>query len=78
VQTAVSFLTTCLKSPDEDDYKKLRRCMRYLRSSKDIPLTLEADSLHVIKWYVDSSYAGHPKYARSHWGGSNFWQGRRV
>jgi hypothetical protein len=35
VQTAVSFLTTRVKSPDEDDYKKLQRCMRYLRSSKD-------------------------------------------
>ena len=67
VQPAVSFLTTRVKSPDEDDYKKLGRCMRYIRSSMDIPLTLEADSLHVIKWYVDSSYAVHPDM-RSHTG----------
>jgi hypothetical protein len=31
IQTTVAFLTTRVKSPDEDDYKKLGRCMKYLR-----------------------------------------------
>jgi hypothetical protein len=60
VQTAVSFLTTRVKSPDVDDLKKLQRCMRYLRSTIDIVLTLEATHLNCLAWYVDSSYAVHP------------------
>eukprot|EP00978_Attheya_sp_CCMP212_P015107 scaffold38838_cov56-Attheya_sp.AAC.3 len=34
-----------------------------------MPLTLEADSLHIIKWWVDASYAVHPD-AKSHTGGT--------
>ena len=49
IQTAVAFLMTRVKGPDVDDYKKLRRVMRYLRGTKDMPLTLEADDLHVLK-----------------------------
>jgi len=30
IQTAVAFLCTRVKSPDEDDYKKLARCISYL------------------------------------------------
>jgi hypothetical protein len=33
IQTAVAFLCTRVKSPDTDDYKKLARCMKYLRQS---------------------------------------------
>jgi hypothetical protein len=57
IQTAVAFLTTRVKGPDEDDQKNLRRCMQYLRGSLDIELTLEADNLHIVKWWVDASYA---------------------
>ena len=61
IQTAVAFLCTRVKSPDVDDYKKLCRVMRYLRGTKTMPLaTLEADSLNVVKWWVDASFAVHP------------------
>ena len=30
IQEAVAFLTTCAKSPDEDNQKKLQRCIIYL------------------------------------------------
>jgi hypothetical protein len=59
IQTAVAFLTTRVKSPDTDDYKKLARVMRYLRATPEIVLTLEADDIHVIKWHVDGSFAVH-------------------
>jgi hypothetical protein len=59
IQTAVAFLTTRVKSPDTDDYKKLTRVMRYLRATPEIVLTLEADDIHVIKWHVDGSFAVH-------------------
>jgi len=40
IQTAVAFLTTRVKKPDQDDLKKLCRVMRYLRNTSHIPLTL--------------------------------------
>jgi hypothetical protein len=67
IQTTVAFLTTRVKSPDEDDYKKLDRCMKYLRQTIDLPLTLEADDMHVVKWWVDASFAVHPDM-KSHTG----------
>jgi hypothetical protein len=69
VQTAVAFLCTRVKSPDTDDYKKLTRVIKYLRSTSDLGLTLEADETQIIKWWVDASYAVHPNM-RSHIGGT--------
>ena len=41
-QTAVALLTTRVKKPDEDDLKKLRRVMRYLRNTGHSVQTSEA------------------------------------
>ena len=68
VQTAVAFLCTRVKSPDVDDMKKLRRLVCYLRCTKALCLTLEADNLQVVKWWVDASFAVHQDM-RSHTGG---------
>jgi hypothetical protein len=59
IQTAVSFLTRRVKAPDVDDYKKLRRVMQYLRGSINLVLTLEADDMQVVKWFIDASYGVH-------------------
>ena len=67
MQTAVAFLTTRVKSPDQDDYKKLARVMRYLRATIDLVLTLEADDHTLVKWWVDGSFAVHPDL-KSHTG----------
>ena len=69
IQTAVAFLCTRVKASDEDDYKKLTRVMRYLRATADMPLTLEADNLQIVEWWVDASYAVHPDM-KSHTGGT--------
>jgi hypothetical protein len=50
IQTAVAFLGTRVKAPDVDDYKKLAQVMKYLQGTPALPLTLEADDLHVMKW----------------------------
>ena len=67
LQTAVAFLTTMVTVPDEDDMKKLGRVMKYLRETKDLFLTLSADNLHALNWWVDASFAVH-KDMRSHTG----------
>jgi hypothetical protein len=59
VQTTVAYLTTRVRAPDEDDYKKLSRVVKYLRGSIDKILTLEADAMHLVKWWVDASFAVH-------------------
>ena len=59
IQTAVAFLTTRVKQPDVSDWKKLTRCVRYLRGCKDLPLTLESDGSGIIRWWIDASFAVH-------------------
>jgi len=46
---------------------KLVRLMRYLHSTPKLHLTLSADDLQTIKWYVDASFAVHPDF-KSHTG----------
>jgi len=54
-----------VRSPSVDDWHKLLRYMQYVkRTWKDV-LTLSADNLNVVKWYVDASFAVHPDF-RSH------------
>jgi hypothetical protein len=55
----VAFLYTRVKSPDVDDWKKLRRVMLYLRGTPDLPLTLEAGDMSILKWWIDASFATH-------------------
>ncbi len=59
IQTTVAFLTTRVKHPDEDDWGKLKRVLRYLHSTRLLTLTLHADSLSKIIWYVDASHQLH-------------------
>ena len=69
IQTPVAFSTTRVKGPDTDDYKKLARMIQYLHGAPDLALTLEADDTHMIKWWVDASFAVHPDM-RSHTSGT--------
>jgi len=68
IQPTVAFLCTRVKGPDTDDYKKLKRMMQHLRDTKDLEHTTEINNIHVIKWWIDGSYAVHPDM-RSHTGG---------
>jgi hypothetical protein len=48
IQTPVSFLTTRVKHPDEDDWGKLKCVLTYLQSTCSLKLTLFAESLSII------------------------------
>jgi hypothetical protein len=41
--TAIAFLTTRVRNPDQDDWRKLVHLMKYLRGTRMLPLTLRAD-----------------------------------
>ena len=59
IQPVTAFLTTRVKSPDEDDWGKLKRVLQYLKGTLHMPLILSADSMTMPRWWVDSAYAVH-------------------
>ena len=59
IQTVVSFLTTRVRRPDQDDWGKLVRVLRYLTGTKHMKLNLTIDDLSSIYWWVDASYGTH-------------------
>ena len=59
LQTAVAFLTTRVREPDNDDYKKLSRVMKYLQQYPHLPLILGSDGKGNIYWSVDAAFAVH-------------------
>ncbi len=60
----MSFLTTRVKDPDEDDWKKLVRVLKYLNGTPYMKLTLVADEMNfIIHWYVDGLHQIHEDFA---------------
>ncbi len=75
IQPATAFLTTRVRSPDEDDWGKVKRVLGYLKGTLCMPLILLADSLMLSRWWVDAAYAVHDD-CRGHTGaGMSFGQG---
>jgi hypothetical protein len=56
IQMAVAFLTTRVKKPEEDDWGKLKRVLKYLKGAKHLKLTLVVENMGVVRWWVDASY----------------------
>ncbi len=69
ISLSIAFLTTRVKGPDIDDWRKLCRLVEYLRSTHGLPLILAADGTGVLSWYVDASFAVHPDM-KGHTGGA--------
>ena len=67
IQTTIAFLRTRVKEPDEDDYKKLIRMIKYLQNTKNLVLTIKADATNIYHWYIDAAFGLHKDY-RSHTG----------
>ncbi len=48
-----------VKTPDEDDWGKLKRVLKYLYGTKRLKLHLSTKSLSIIQWYIDASHQTH-------------------
>jgi hypothetical protein len=62
IQPTIAVLCTRVKGPDEADWAKLVWLMKYLNGTRELKLTLSADNIHYIKWYMDASFVVHPDY----------------
>jgi hypothetical protein len=48
--TSIAFLTTRVRMPDIDDWKKMTHLMRYIRGTRTMPLILSANGSRILKW----------------------------
>ena len=48
-----------MRNPGKYNRKKLRRLLGYSKRTIKLPLILQANSVNVLKWWVDVSYAAH-------------------
>jgi len=65
---AISFLTTRVSSPNEQDLNKLTRVVHYLNDTKDLGLTLEVKDHIKVLAYIDASHGVHQNF-KGHTGG---------
>jgi hypothetical protein len=75
---ATDFLTTRVRSPDEDDWGKVKRVLSYLKGTLHMPLILSADSLTLSRWWVDAAYAVHDDCWGHTGAGMSFGQGMAL
>ena len=59
IQTPVAFLTARVKWPDEDNWGKLKRVLKYMNWTQQLKLTIQSWKLDLVKWFVEASYAIH-------------------
>jgi hypothetical protein len=67
ISPAIAYLTTRVNNPNQEDWLKLVRMMKYLKQTRNDKLTLRADGSKTIKWHVDAAFAVHPDF-KSHSG----------
>lgn len=67
IHTGITFLSMRTGNPNNGDWEKLLRLLKFLNQTKDDVLTLEASDEQSITWYVDAAFAVHEDM-RSHSG----------
>ena len=67
METLISFLTKRARSPDDDDWGKLKRGLMYPKCTMHMNLNITVDSCTTIRWYVDASYGVH-SHCKGHTG----------
>jgi len=59
IQTTVAYLCTRVSNPNQDDWKKLGQCIKYLWGNPNLSPTLEVSDDISLWWWVDVSFAVH-------------------
>jgi hypothetical protein len=59
ILTKVAFLTKRVLAPQRDDLYKLKRTIKYIRGTLNLPLTLEMNDPVHVNSYIDASYSVH-------------------
>ena len=78
IQPTTAFQTTRVRSPDEDNWGKVKRVLSYLKGTLHMPLILSADSLTLSRWWVDATYAVRDDCHRHIGVGMSFGQGMAL
>jgi hypothetical protein len=69
ISLSIAFLTTRVKGPKIDDWRKLCHLVEYLCSTRGLRLILAANGTGVLSWYVNALFAVHPDM-KGHTGGA--------
>ncbi len=75
ISTAIAFLTTRVRAPDIDDWRKLSHLVEYLWVNRLRPLIMSPDGIGVLMWYVNASFAVYPNMRSRTGGGLTMGQG---
>jgi hypothetical protein len=65
---AVSFLTTRVQCPTQEDRSKLDRVLKYLNHKPEVSLVFGAAKAKTLEAYIDASYGTHQESGYSHSG----------
>ena len=61
IQVCVAFLSTRVKAPTEQDYKKLGKVIIYLKETVHLPLVRGVDNSGRLTWNTNASFVVHPE-----------------
>jgi hypothetical protein len=78
IMTAVSFLTSRVRDPDEDDWGKVKRVLKYLKGTRSMPLRIKAESLEKTLWDIDASHSVHEDCKGQTGGGMTLGEGATM
>jgi hypothetical protein len=62
LQPTISFLTSRCSKADEDDWKKLKRLLCYIKDMIDLKLTLCANAINWVMWWADAAIMVHDDF----------------
>ena len=68
VETTISYLMTRVSKSNEKDWEKLKRCLGFIKGTRDDLRVIGADNLEDLCIWVDASHATHENM-RGHTGG---------
>ena len=58
----ISVLSGRVQSPNQDDWEKGERLIKYLQGTMDMHLTLKYDGVALANWFDDAAFAVHEDF----------------